>query len=99
MATFLHCVICMPVANRLGTQISLARLNAPTRNLSFDHFIRPLKHAAWNRQTDLFCCLEIDDELKLRRLLHWQISRLGTFQYLVNVNSGATIEVSEVVPI
>jgi hypothetical protein len=44
----------MPVADRLGTQISLARLNAPTRNLSLDHFIRPLEHAVRNCQTNLF---------------------------------------------
>ena len=45
-----------------------------------DHFIRPLQHAAWNCQTNLFCRFQVDDEFKLRRLLHRQISRFGTFQ-------------------
>ena len=35
-----------------------------------DHLIRSLKHADWNCQTDLIGCLEIDDEFKLRCLLH-----------------------------
>jgi hypothetical protein len=36
----------------------------------FDHLIRPLKHAGRNCQTDLLCRFEINDEFKLRRLLH-----------------------------
>ena len=55
----------------------------------FNHLIRPLKHAGWNCQTDLFCRFKVDDEFKLRRLLHRQISRFGTFQDLVHVNSRA----------
>jgi hypothetical protein len=33
-------------------------------------------------QTDLLCCFEIDYKLKLRRLLHGKINRLGAFQDL-----------------
>src|SRR5438094_8282662 len=66
---------------------------------SFDDFIRPLEHAAWNCQTDLFRRLQVDHKLKLRRLLHRQISRFGTFQDLVYVNSRAPKEVIEVRPI
>ena len=67
--------------------------------LPIDHLIRPLEHAAWNCQTDLFCRLEVNDEFKLRCLLHRQISRFGAFQDLVHVNSRAPIEVIEVRPI
>ena len=56
---------------------------------SLDHLIRPLEHAVRNCQTNLFCRLQVDDEFKLRRLLHRQISRFGAFQDLVHVNGRA----------
>jgi len=49
-----------------------------------DHFVRSRQHIRRDRETDLLRGLEIDDELKLRRLLHGQIGWLGTFQNLVN---------------
>ena len=61
--------------------------------------ICPLQHAGGNCQTNLFCRLKVNDEFKLRRLLHRQISRFGTFQDLVHVNSRTTIEITEVRPI
>jgi hypothetical protein len=39
--------------------------------LSLDDFIRPREHVGRNCQTNLFCCLEVNDEFKLRRLLYW----------------------------
>ena len=60
----------------------------------FDHLIRPLQHAAWNCQTDLLCSFEVDYKFKLRRLLHRQISRFGTFQNLVHVDGGAPVAVT-----
>ena len=45
--------------------------------------IRPLEHVERNCQTNLFCCLKVYDEFKLRRLLHRQISRFGAFQDLI----------------
>src|SRR5262245_58113562 len=42
---------------------------------------------------------EVDDEFKLRRLLHWQISRRGAFQNLVHVDSRAPKQVNIVHPI
>ena len=47
---------------------------------SLDHFIRPRQHIGWNRQADLLRRLKVDDQLELRRLLHGQVRRLGTFQ-------------------
>src|SRR6266508_391081 len=55
----------------------------PSACCLLDHLIRPLEHADWNYQTDLFRRLQIDDEFKLRCLLHRQISRLGAFQGLL----------------
>ena len=46
-----------------------------------------------------FAAFKVDDELKLRCLLHRQISRFGTFQDLVHVNSRAPIEVIVVRPV
>src|SRR5205809_1142784 len=58
--------------------------------------IRPRQHVRWNCKTNLVCCLKVNDKLKLRRLLHRQISWFGAFQDLVHVNSRALIEVNEV---
>jgi hypothetical protein len=34
---------------------------------SLDYLVRPRQHIGRNRQTDLLSCVEIDDELELRR--------------------------------
>ena len=44
---------------------------------SLNHLIRPRQHVRRNRQADLLGRLQIDDELKLRRLLHWRVGWLG----------------------
>ena len=61
-----------------------------------DHLIRPLEHVGRNCQSDLFRCLQVDHKLKLRRLLHRQISRFGTFQDLAHVNSRAPEHIRDV---
>src|SRR4249920_3173702 len=66
---------------------------------SLDHSIRSREKFRRECQSDLFRCLQVDHEFKLRCLLHRQISRFGTFQDLVHVNSRAPIEVIEVRPI
>ena len=71
----------------------------PNASRLLHHFIRPRQQFRRNRQSNLFRRLQVDDELKLRRLLHRQISRLGAFQDLVHVNSRAPIEVIVVRPI
>src|SRR4029077_3753779 len=66
---------------------------------SLDHLIRSREHFDWNCQTNLYCRLKVNDEFKLRCLLHRQISRFDTFQDLVHVNSRAPIKVSVVRPV
>src|ERR1700752_2113820 len=61
-----------------------------------DHLIRPCEQVDWNFQTNLFCSLKVNDKLKLRCLLHRQISRFGTFQNLIYVVSGLAEKVIEV---
>src|SRR5215467_12991978 len=40
----------------------------------------------WNCQPEHLGGLKVDNELKLRRVLHWQVSRLGTAQYAVDIS-------------
>ena len=44
-------------------------------SLLFDHLIRSRQHIRWNRQANLLGRLEIDDKLKLRRLLDRKVGR------------------------
>ena len=79
------------ILNRWRNQFNL---NIARRILcSLDHLIRSLEHAVRNGETNLFCRFEVYDEFKLRCLLHWQISRFGAFQDLVNIVGRASIEV------
>src|SRR5438093_13745502 len=48
-------------------------------NLSFDHLIRPKKNRLRNREPDLLRGIQINHQLKLRRLLHRQVCGLRTF--------------------
>ena len=57
-----------------------------------DDFIRPRQHVRRNRQADLLGRLEIDHELKLRRLLHWQIGGLGALQDSVHEIGDAPVD-------
>ena len=54
-----------------------------------NHFIRLRQHLRRDRQGDLLGGLEIDDKLKLGRLLDWDIGGLGAFEDLVDKVSGA----------
>src|SRR5215813_5495116 len=60
---------------------------------SLDNFVRSHQHIRWNRQADLLGRFQVDDELKLRRLFHRQISRLCAFQNLVHIDGDPTIQV------
>src|SRR4030095_8071529 len=64
--------------------------------LSSNDSICSSQHVGWNRQADLLCRLQIDDELELHRLLDRQVSRLGTLKDLVHVNGRAAIQVESV---
>src|SRR5262249_20113277 len=64
--------------------------------LSLDYSVRSSQHIRRDREADLFSCFQIDDELKLRRLLYRQISRLGTFQNLVYITRRTTDSVDTI---
>src|SRR5688572_1651298 len=57
--------------------------------VSFYDSIRPRQHVWRNRQADLLGGFEIDHQFKFRRLLHRQLSRLGSLEYFVHVGGGA----------
>ena len=43
----------------------------------FDDFIRPVQHRLRNRQADLLRRFQVDDQLKLHRLLHGKVGGFG----------------------
>src|SRR5207247_9675913 len=62
-------------------------------SILFNHLVGNSKHAWGNRQAERLGGLEVDDELELAGLLHWQIRRLGTFQYFVHITGSTPIQV------
>src|SRR5882724_2583314 len=54
-----------------------------------DHPIRPRQHVRRNRQADLLGGFQIDDQLELLWLLHWEISGLGALEDFVHIRSRA----------
>src|SRR5262245_31441209 len=51
----------------------------------FDHLVGAHQERFRYRQSKRLCGLKIDNKLKLRRVLHRQVNRLGTSQYAVNI--------------
>jgi hypothetical protein len=74
---------------RKETVFIVSLLLLPPAYRLLNHLIRSLQHADRNRQIYLFRRFEVDDKLKLRRLLDRQLAGLGTFENLVDVNSRA----------
>src|SRR5215467_5580555 len=83
-------------SERADTQVRPYCCLMPRACRLFNHLIRLRKQIDRNCQADLFCSLQVNDKFKLRRLLYRQISRLGTFQDLVHVNSRAPMKVNVV---
>src|SRR5262249_38414713 len=61
-----------------------------------NHLVSSRQHIRRYRQADLLGCLQIDDELELGRLLHWQIGRLGTFEDFICEDGSAIPLVNQV---
>src|SRR5262249_46948070 len=56
----------------------------------FDHLVGELLEMQGNLQTEGLGGPDIDQKLKLGRLLHWKFARFCPLQYLVGVNSRST---------
>src|SRR4029450_5270885 len=65
-----------------------------SRPFSLEHFIRPVQHRLRDRQAYLLGSFQIDQQLKLRRLLDRQIDRLGALENFVHVDGSAPEQVS-----
>src|SRR5215470_919729 len=76
-------------------RLSHPLLHAGLSRRILDHLIRSRQHVRRNRQTDLLRGFEIDDQLKLRRLLYREISRLSAFENLVHVGGGTVSQVGK----
>jgi hypothetical protein len=63
-----------------------------TFSVSLDHPVRSRQHVGRYREADLLGSLEIDQQLKLRRLLDWKVSGFCTIQDFVHVNGGAAVQ-------
>ena len=57
------------------------------RRRLLDHLIGPLEQRRRDREAEGIGCLEIDDQLELRRLLDGQVGGLDVFQDLVQVGA------------
>src|SRR5437867_2033466 len=85
--------------SKIGSRFSHALFFLPNPNrkskiqISFDHSVRQRHHVRRNRQANLLGSLEIDYELKLRRLLHRQIGGFGAFENLIDVCGGAPVQI------
>src|ERR1700757_778303 len=64
--------------------------------MSSDHLIRAEKHRLWNRQADLFGCLEIDHKLEFCRLFYWQFTWLCAFENLVDITGCAAKQIGSI---
>src|SRR5262245_64733633 len=74
-------------------------LNPNSKTRLLNHFIRPSQHIRRDREVDLLGSFQIDHQLKLRGLLHWQIGRLGSLQNPVHEICDAPVAVRDVRPI
>jgi hypothetical protein len=66
----------------------------PAANPNMLGGVRPRQQVGWNHQAKSLGGLEIDQKLRLGRLLDREIRRLSAFQNLVDINSGASMLIS-----
>src|SRR5262245_6857471 len=55
---------------------------------SLNQLVRAKEHRLRNRQADLFCRCEVDNELNLHRLLHGKVGRFCSFENLIHISCG-----------
>src|SRR5215471_10786372 len=68
----------------------------PSAYCLLNHFIRTRQHGWRDCQTDLLGGFQIDNELKLRRLLNRKIARVGAFENLIHVGSRTAIQIANI---
>src|SRR6266436_252331 len=71
-------------------QSTTAPLSDRSASASLDHLIRPPQQRRWDRQAEGLRGLEVDDQLELRRLLDWEVGRLGSLENAVDIRGSAS---------
>src|SRR5262249_56674046 len=55
-----------------------------------DDLVCPRQQRGWDRQSERLGRLEVDDQLELRRLLHWEVGRFGSPENAVDIRGSAS---------
>ena len=98
-------LVCRQEVDKRTTEIGLMENSVQSwqRSLVFcpslNPLIRSIQHRLRNCHADLLGHLEINHQLELSRLLHGQIGRLGSLQYLVHLICDAPVAVRLVRPV
>jgi len=77
-------------------RLSHPLLHAGLSRRLLNHLVGPVQQRLRNRHADLLGRLEIDNQLELRRLLHWQCSWISSLQDFVHVISHAPVTIGVV---
>src|ERR1044071_7894703 len=75
------------------------RLRNVSENSSLDHSIRSRQHVWWNRKADLLGGFQIDHQLELSRLFHWQVGRFRAPKDFVDEVCSSTELITKICPI
>src|SRR5438132_7793742 len=68
---------------------------SPLASSSLDDLVRSRQHIGRNLETDLLRGLEVDDQLKLHRLLDWKIGGPGALENFIDVAGGSPEQIGE----
>jgi hypothetical protein len=88
------------VFRKTGAGCGLARASngqkrARESRISFEDFVGARQDRLRHRDTERFRRPQIHDQFEPGRLLHWQVCRFGSLQYLPGINSGLAISLGE----
>ena len=76
----------------IGYTVPRAAITRASAVALLNHLIRPLQEGLGNRETEGLRGLEVDDKVKLRRLLNRKIIDLGSLQYPVAARRGVPMK-------
>ena len=60
-------------------------------SVSFDHLVGAGEDRLRHGEAERLCGLQVDDQLEFRRLLDWQIGRIGAVEDLSDIDAGLAI--------
>src|SRR6266480_1723444 len=66
---------------------------------SFDHLVGKREQRGWDFEAKCLRGVQVDDELELGRLHHWQISGLFAFENTTGVNPALAIQIRQAVSV